>query len=60
MSALLEALADSLAEEEVACGRAWLISKQTNDSVTTAELRSMKRRITKLAKDLDTLIGEME
>ena len=60
MNALLEEVTGYLVDAEVACGQAWLVAKKNGDAAFASELKRLKLRISKIAKEAETLMEEME
>ena len=60
MNALMEELTSCLVDAEVTCGQAWLVAKKNGDAAFAPELKRLKLRISKIAKEAETLMEEME
>lgn len=60
MNALVEEVTNYLIDAEVTCGRAWVDAKKSGDTALASELKRLKLRISKIAKEAEAILEEME
>jgi hypothetical protein len=60
MNALIEEVTSCLVDAEVTCGRAWLAAKKNGDAAFASELKRLTLRISKIAKEAEAILEEME